>query len=1293
EHLRQLLQLVPYDEAAHRQMMYLYARNGQTKLALKQYEQCQQVLTTEFDLPPESETIALYEQIKQGEIGPDETISLPTANKIVVDQVTFPHSPYQGLTAFTEADADMFFGREAITEVVVEAIQQYPIVALVGPSGSGKSSLVQAGVVPKLRHQHYLDQSTDNLETTSAWLIVSLRPGSQPLQSLAAALFPWVGLEASIDDPLAAIQKLALDLQSKAVSLPQLVNGILKQNPPHRHFLLIIDQFEELYTLTIETERLIFLDLMLEISALQRLTNGRNFHLLATLRADFMGQALAYRPLADGLAQATVLLGPMSRTELQCAIVEPAAQQKVHFEAGLVERILDEVGEAPAQLPLLEFALTRLWQEQAQVGGLLSHVSYDRIGRGHNALAQYAEQIYAQLGQANQVQMRRILLQLVQPGDGTRDTRRLALKTDLGPSGWEMVHYLADQRLVVTGTDAAGNDIAEVIHEALIHSWDRLQQWLNEDRSFRLWQEQLRLRHRQWQEAREDEGGLLQGSILIEAQEWLNRRGQDLSDTEVTFIEAGSSLKQKQEKMLEAQRQQELDQMQALAEAEHRRADSEAQARRRLRWFAVGITLMFLAAALAALVAIQQRQIVATSEALSRSLNLASNAQLALREGDTDLALALALEANKINDPPEQARLILGEAAYAPGTMRLFDTHSGSVNAVAWSPDERWLLSGADDHQIILWDVQTGDIVYQFSEHASPVLDVVFHPNGETAFSADADGNIIHWVANSGKVVRRFSGHEGTASVLAIDPKGDQLLSGGADQAVILWDVQQGEIIQRYVGHTAEITAVTFSPDAQRFLSGGADNLVFLWDTASTTPQSQLDGHVQSISSLTFLAKGKQAITTANDAYIWDIEQEKRLTTIQISGAIFSAALSPDEKTLLISTDGGLMQLWALADSQLTQQLLGHRGDVVSLSFSEDGRRVLSGASDGDVRIWDLWNGAEVARYAYNHVKGLMTLDLTEDAQTAVVGSSDGVVIVQPLTKGSTARQFQPSQDWLWGGLHILPDQQTAIIASGSPFSPPIGQTLHRVNITNGAHTAKQSYNVGISRLDLSPNGKQAIFSTLGDGVYVWDMEPGSAPIPMKGVDTNGATGVAFHPDGQTALLGFLNGEIHHIDLETGQALGKLIGHEARVRPIAISPDGKRVLSGAFDQTIRHWDLETYTELQTLVGHQEFTSQIRFLPDGSLALSASVDKTLVLWNVEAGTILRRYTNFRGSPLDIRLSEDGRTVYSVEDRDAAVLRVWRLDITDEDLQVWVAENRYVRTFSCEERVQYNMVPLC
>src|SRR6266496_2927193 len=431
--------------------------------------------------------------------------------------------PYRGLFAFQEQDASVFFGRVTFTDQLVEAVQRQSSFAIIlGPSGSGKSSVVFAGMFPRLRKE-------------PGWLLTHLRLGNAPFQALATALLLLLEEKMTETDRLIENRKLASALSKGELSISEVVDRIAQKHQGSSRVLLAIDQFEELYTLCPEPAlRQQFLDALVKAVEAQRSQQHSLMTVVLTLRADFLGQALAHRSFADVLQDAALMLTPMTHVELKTAIEEPARQIGVTFAPGLVERIVDDVENEPGHLPLLEFALTLLWERQEKKR--LTHEAYEEIGRVEGALARYADQVYEALGEDEKERVRRVSVQMVRPGEHTEDTRRLATRGELGEEGWILARRLSDKRLVVTDVTPNGQETAEIVHEALIQRWTRLQAWMNADRTFREWQERLRATLHQWEESKQDEGALLHGALLTEAKYWLEKRGQELTIKERDYV-------------------------------------------------------------------------------------------------------------------------------------------------------------------------------------------------------------------------------------------------------------------------------------------------------------------------------------------------------------------------------------------------------------------------------------------------------------------------------------------------------------------------------------------------------------------------------------------------------------------------------------------------------------------------------------------------------------------------------------------------------------------------------------
>lgn len=486
-----------------------------------------------------------------------------------------PPCPYPGLAYFGPNDGARFFGRDTLIERLVTAVTKQPITAIVGPSGSGKSSLALAGVAPKLhskglwRFSHFR---------------VGYEPNKDPFMAFARAVVPLLSTRSDFDQ-LEEVQNLAIRIKEGNITTSNILGACRSHNPGKR-ILIIADQFEELFTLVERGLRIQFIDTLLtgfmDISA----TELPNVSLLITLRADFHTIALQYPPLPNALKERVEKLGRMSRDELRDAIIQPAGA--VRFEPGLVDTLLDEVQGQPAGLPLLQFALREMWSRQEDQS--ITRESYDSIGGIEGAIAKRAEAIFADLTNAGsdeeQVRLFRLLFtRLITFGEGVEDTRRVVDSRELGPSAWSLAQRLAgeDNRLIVTTSTADGNETAEVVHEALIRNWPTLIEWASCDRDFQSWLRLLRSRIEGW---RRDPDDVLRGGSLAVAEDWLSRRRSELNEDERDYI--GASLSLRDRLAQEERKAQEF----KLSQAEQAARNAQAARRKIQSAFFVAIVLL-----------------------------------------------------------------------------------------------------------------------------------------------------------------------------------------------------------------------------------------------------------------------------------------------------------------------------------------------------------------------------------------------------------------------------------------------------------------------------------------------------------------------------------------------------------------------------------------------------------------------------------------------------------------------------------------------------------------------------
>jgi len=443
--------------------------------------------------------------------------------------------PYRGLNAFREEDAPLFFGRAAFAHKLLGQIFKQGLVTVIGRSGSGKSSVVQAGLMPLLRLQRPPDDT---------WEAIVFTPGSKPFHRLAAQLVPlWSPPDRDQTDIGTESEKLGTRLAAREVTLASFVDLALKHLPDTSRLLAVVDQFEELFTQSSSDDlRHQFVDQLLEA------TRESKLKVALTLRADFYGKAIGLRNLSDAIEAGVVNVAEMTREELKAAVEEPARRPGLSFESGLVERILDHVQQQPGSLPLLEYALTELWRRRE--GGQLTHAAYDAIGGVEGAISKRAEEQFKKLSAPQRDIALPALSRLVHvssAAEESTDTRHVVSLNEFGPDAQAVMRILAarEARLVVMGRDeTSGNETVEVAHEALIRGWSDLKQWIDKDREFLLWRQQLDRFLEKWRGlAKDRDSALLHGVYLAEALRWLRERSRDLSAEEREFIEASEEPK------------------------------------------------------------------------------------------------------------------------------------------------------------------------------------------------------------------------------------------------------------------------------------------------------------------------------------------------------------------------------------------------------------------------------------------------------------------------------------------------------------------------------------------------------------------------------------------------------------------------------------------------------------------------------------------------------------------------------------------------------------------------------
>ncbi|HWO18562.1 MAG TPA: caspase family protein [Kofleriaceae bacterium] len=1174
-------------------------------------------------------------------------------------------NPYRGLRSFLEEDRGLFFGRDAVVERLALAAAARPLTVVAGPSGSGKSSLVHAGLVPALRARGFT-------------VLPSQRPARAPLDALDA----WTRALGAEPIPGAPVRSWATAVAARAAAHPD------------RPWLVIVDQLEELLThRTAEADRLAFLGALADA-----LRAAPQLHVIVTVRSDAEPQ-LHDTALAPWWAAGRFAVPAMTRDELRQIIERPATAAVLHFEPSrLVDRLIDDVALVPAPLPLLSFALSELyrrswarWQAGDRDRGL-READYDEMGSVARALTQRATAVHDALV-AEDAQyattIRNVFTRMVALVGGELARRRVP-RHELAyedPAEDRRVDDVLlrfhDARLISLGTepapDGGASAYAEPTHDELVRGWAQVRRWLDEldapagtrallgalADAVRPWRTQGRADSYLWSDARVELLSALGRSrrLALNADEARfvaraarRRRSQRrrlvgglLAVIVVLAVAAGVALSQRDQAQQNAARAEENAAREKLAQ---QRASSEAQRATSL------LARMYQEAG---------HQFLLDGHRFKALPFLVA----ARREGEAGTPLRMlfwtATRALPRTPPLDHQRAVTS-AAFSPDgarvvtggfdhTARVWDAatgrpllpplqHGGILKRVTWSSDGKRIVTASLDHRVRIWDAAAGTLLVTIQDRSAPSV-AVLSPDGARLLTANNNDTAQLWDAATGKPLGPRFQHAGAVTDAAWSPDGARVVTASRDYTAQVWDAATGKPLAPPLRHASVVNSAAWSPDGARVITASTDKTARVWDAATGESIGPPLLHRENVRAASFSPDGALVVTASDDktACVWDTGAG-RFQPLEHQRAVTGAAWSPDGTRVVTASTDGTARIWDAATGRPLSPPLEHTDEILHVAWSPDGARIVTASRDKTARVWDAASSGPLSR-SLAHTHAVKTAAWSPDGARVVTGGDDHAAHIFAAATGKSLGpplEHRGSVNWVaWS-----PDGARVVTASAD-------DTARIWSAATGKELATLQHQNKVWRAAWSPDGTRVVTASFDKTARIWSAATGKELVTLQ--HRGEVRSAAWSPDGTRVVTASADNTARVWDAATGRALPPPLEHRGPVWSVAWSPDGTRVVTASADNTARVWDAATGAQRARPLEHQGAVHDASFSPDGSLVVTASADKTARVWDAATGMPASPAFEHRDNVSSAAFSPDGASIVTANDDGTA--SVWSL----------------------------------